>query len=150
MIIGTVKDVLHNQNWNLPPNGEKHCIYLVADKITVFYVGQANNALTRMYGHLGICAWRKGLDELGKFIHANLPDSLGWEIRYLTLQDVEKLISNFRITDYQSESRARNAAEKLLIQMLCPCLNKQHNSNPTPLPLHYMKPQTKTARRRKK
>ncbi len=140
----------------------KHYIYLVRDRETVFYVGKSLDPVRRIYEHLG---WDRGekedKSELGRLIIQNLPKSLHWKIELLKLRDCEfevakimvkftqssegMLIEDFieEIEKYRLECEinldgAMRWAETAFILFYHPCLNKQRNYFPSPVPTRYL------------
>jgi len=54
-----------------------HRLYVVRDGATVFYVGQSARPIERIQAHLGLGFFGlAGPSTLGRWIEANLPDSL--------------------------------------------------------------------------
>jgi hypothetical protein len=115
-------------------------LYIVRDGEVIFYVGQSGRGIRfRLFQH-------HRETSLGNLIQDNLPDSMGWQIDLLTVQDcLSQIKKHF---PYISESfilKEDNAfidrAEEAMIRELRPCLNGTWNLNPNPLPDKYKRPE---------
>lgn len=103
-------------------------LYLFRDDAVVFYVGQSYLAFARVWEHL--IGGFKGHSIVGRFIWCNWPSSMKFTIELSSSQD-----ELFRVV-----GNDLNAAERQLIQRWSPCFNVSQNSQPTPLPRHYLPP----------
>lgn len=111
-----------------PPDWHALDLYVFRDENVVFYVGQSYLAFDRVWEHLrnGF----KGRSTIGRFILANWPVSLKFNIELLSSQ----------ADRFGDVAHDLDAAERSLIQQLAPCFNDLLNSQPTPLPARYAPP----------
>lgn len=109
-----------------PPHWKSLDLYLFRDDAVVFYVGQSHLAFARVWEHL--IGGFKGHSMMGRFVWCNWPKSMKFTIELLSSQS-----EPFRIVGNDV-----NAAERALIQQYTPCFNVSLNSQPTPLPQHYL------------
>ena len=103
-------------------------LYLVRDGPVVFYVGQSYVAFDRVWSHF--YGGFKARSLLGRLILCNWPASMHWTVELLSS----------RLERFAAVGRQLEAAERLLIQDLAPCLNEALNRQPTPLPEVYRPP----------
>jgi len=97
-------------------------LYLVRDGPVVFYVGQSYVAFDRVWSHF--YGGFKARSLLGRLILCNWPASMHWTVELLSS----------RLERFAAVGRQLDAAERLLIQDLAPCLNEALNRQQTPLP----------------
>jgi hypothetical protein len=119
-----------------PPRWKEFDLYLISDEQVTFYVGQSQCAFERLWEH--IRGGPNGNPQLGRFILCNWPHSAGWKVMMLSS----------RAARFASVAFDRDAAERLLICELRPCLNIALNHTPTPLPDCYLPPNTALKSRR--
>ena len=110
-------------------------LYLFRDQDVVFYVGQSQQAFSRVWDHLK--GGFHGHSIIGRFVCCNWPASMKFGIELLSSQSEQ-----FRVVGNEL-----NAAERLLIQRWSPCFNISHNNQPTPLPGSYLPPNAPFRRR---
>ena len=103
-------------------------LYVVRDGPVVFYVGQSYVAFDRVWSHF--YGGFKARSLLGRLILCNWPASMHWTVELLSSQ-----LERFAAVEHHLD-----AAERLLIQDLAPCLNEALNRQPTPLPEVYRPP----------
>jgi len=103
-------------------------LYLVRDGPVVFYVGQSYVAFDRVWSHFYDGFKARSL--LGRLILCNWPASMHWTVELLSSR-----LERFAVVEHELD-----AAERLLIQDLAPCLNEALNRRPTPLPEAYRPP----------
>jgi hypothetical protein len=113
-----------------PPRWKAFDLYVVSDEQVAFYVGQSQCAFERLWEH--IRGGPKGHALLGRFILCNWPRSASWTVSLLSSS-----AARFAGVDFQ-----RDAAERLLISELRPCLNVSLNDQPNSLPACYLPPNT--------
>ncbi len=119
----TVKEFMALQA--CPRAWRKLDLYLVRDGDLVFYVGQSEAVLERLWKH--ILDGYKGRSAIGRFILCNWRASLDFTIELLSSQS-----SRFAGLD-----GSLDAAEHALIEEYAPCFNRALNHQPTPLPERY-------------
>ena len=113
-------------------------LYLVRDGPVVFYVGQSYVAFDRVWSHF--YGGFKARSLLGRLILCNWPASMHWTVELLSSRHERfAAVRQSRGTESEGEHRL-DAAERLLIQDLAPCLNEALNRQPTPLPEVYRPP----------
>jgi len=121
---------------NQCPVGWKHLdLYLFRDEEAAFYVGQSHLAFSRVWEHL--LGGFKGHSIVGRFIWVNWPKSMDFTLELLSSQSEQ----------FIGVKNDLNAAERQLIQDMSPCFNVSQNNQPTPLPDHYLPPNSKFRRR---
>jgi hypothetical protein len=103
-------------------------LYLVRDGPVVFYVGQSYVAFDRVWSHF--YGGFKARSLLGRLILCNWPASMHWTVELLSS----------RLERFAAVEHRLDAAERVLIQDLAPCLNEALNRQPTPLPEVYRPP----------
>ena len=111
-------------------------LYLFRDQDVVFYVGQSHLAFARVWEHL--LSGFKGHSIVGRFIWCNWPQSMNFTIELLSSHAEQ----------FNAAGNDLNASERLLIQQFTPCFNISQNSQPTPVPPHYLPPNAPFRRRR--
>lgn len=130
MLTTTIGDALNN-HYTLR---EAYGVYIVRDGSTVLYVGKTERSsiVMRFQRHLG-----EGLDQrislLGELILKHQPRSNRWSLEVLTLADCNAFLEQHD----QMRRRKLKTAEAALIKFHRPCLNKQGNPDPEPLPEKY-------------
>jgi hypothetical protein len=146
----TMHEIMRNEN-----PSELYCLYLVSENDTIFYVGKTPefNPINRLCERLNPYARKAANDAFAKFLRKYNEDAFpSWRIQLLTLQDCEPFVvgsylspdrdtGTFRsevIEKYTTDiSWAIGRAERVLIWLYRPCLNKTHNPFPTQLPAKY-------------
>lgn len=99
--------------------------YICRDRYLALYVGMSQkNVVIRFVSHL-----TNRDSRLGRIFYFNRPDSLSWEVDFLTVAEAQTILS--------SRSTGKFRLECKLIQHFKPCLNSKCNPRPTPLPGHY-------------
>ena len=110
-------------------------LYVVRDGPVVFYVGQSYVAFDRVWSHF--YAGFKARSLLGRLILCNWPASMHWTVELLSSR-LERFTAVHQSPGTESEGQHQlDAAERLLIEELAPCLNESLNRQPTPLPDAY-------------
>lgn len=97
-------------------------LYMVSGPEVVFYVGQSHCAFERVWEH--IRGGPHGHAILGRLVLVNWPKSAGWTVTLLSAQSPR----------FDCVHRNLDAAERMLIEELVPCLNVSLNREPAPLP----------------
>lgn len=110
-------------------------LYLFRDDEAAFYVGQSRLAFSRVWEHL--LGGFKGHSIVGRFIWCNWPKSMNFTIELMSSQSEQ----------FSDVGNDLNAAERQLIQQFSPCFNVSQNIQPTPIPPHYLPPNSKFRRR---
>jgi predicted GIY-YIG superfamily endonuclease len=125
-----------------------HYLYLYRDGNTIFYVGRSTKPLKRMDEHMK----STHMDDLGKVINTNMPDSLSWIFEMYTLEDCLPLVRQYQqysLVFYkeilQETQRIQyktiaDIAEEVMIEHYKPCLNVLANLSRSQLPEKYVKP----------
>ncbi|MBN1440507.1 MAG: hypothetical protein JW929_13945 [Anaerolineales bacterium] len=103
-------------------------LYLIRDGSTVFYVGQSHLAFDRVWTH--IRGGYRVRSSIGRFLLCNWPQSLNYEIEFLSSRSAE----------FESVNHDLLRAEALLIGRHKPCLNDSLNAEPAELPERYRPP----------
>src|SRR5512134_2582173 len=103
-------------------------LYLFRDEAVVFYVGQSHFAFARVWEHL--LSGFKGHSIVGRFVWCNWPVSMKFTIELLSS----------RSGQFNAVGNDLNVAERMLIQQWTPCFNVSQNSQPMPVPAHYLPP----------
>jgi hypothetical protein len=103
-------------------------LYLFRDGDTVFYVGRSYRAFDRVWSH--VRNGYKARSDVGRFLLANWPRSLHFEIELLSSQSPA----------FDRVGRDAAAAEELLIRRHRPCFNESLNADPAALPAGYRPP----------
>ncbi|MFN2298268.1 MAG: hypothetical protein ACK2UB_05420, partial [Anaerolineales bacterium] len=103
-------------------------LYLFRDGDTVFYVGRSYRAFDRVWNH--IRNGYKARSDVGRFLLANWPRSLHFDIELLNSQSPA----------FDRVGRDAAAAEELLIRRHRPCFNDSLNDDPIALPAAYRPP----------
>ena len=134
MLTLKLRDVLEDRT----PDAVSECnLYVVRDGEVIFYVGQSQREVAdRVCQHCGMGRHGRGAafnrkSVLGYLVEDNLPESLQWEVDFMTVQDCDKR--------FNYEARSVIEAETVLIVELRPALNGSLNRNPMPLPDKYTK-----------
>lgn len=126
-LLGCRRDPLPGESFNdacarLKKAGPRpsYRLYVVRDGDVVFYVGQSQNVINRLWDHLGEGCWARvqGKSNLGRLIKFNLPASRVWQIELLTVEDCQ---------DYGETYGDVSRAEQLLIDYHSPYLNVKGN-----------------------
>lgn len=129
MLTVTVGAILHKE----AKNALGHLIYVVREEGLTFYVGQSRrDVVTRFWEHL------QAPSHLGQLISLNAPPSHHWSVDFYALADCAAFVrqkSLFALQEWQHFDM--DMAEQALIAALCPVLNHDFNSKPTPLPARY-------------
>lgn len=121
----TVGEFIDKEEWGDTTGA--HCIYVVRDGDTVFYVGQSASIIQRLWGHMGNeihggwASFGHRASDLGRLIRANLPQSRDWIIDLLTLKECKDY------TVFNVPALTVDMAEVALINILHPCLNRYMN-----------------------
>jgi hypothetical protein len=110
-------------------------LYLFRDDERAFYVGQSHLAFSRVWEHL--LSGFKGHSIVGRFLWCNWPKSMNFSIELLSAQ----------FEQFKDVGNDVTAAERQLIQQYLPCFNVSQNIQPTPVPRHYLPPNSKFRRR---
>ncbi len=132
VVISLKRLLLINQ---FPVDWKNLDLYLFRDDEIAFYVGQSHLAFSRVWEHL--LSGFKGHSIVGRFIWVNWPKSMNFTIELMSSQSEQ-------FTDLGNDL---NAAERQLIQQWTPCFNVSLNIQPTPIPPHYLPPNSKFRRR---
>jgi hypothetical protein len=111
-------------------------LYLFRDEKIVFYVGQSHSAFTRVWRH--IKGGFKDHSLAGRFLLNNWPASMKFTIELMSSKS--ELFADI--------GNDLDAAERQLIERWLPCFNISLNSQPTPIPIYYLPPNTKPRFRR--
>jgi hypothetical protein len=120
-------------------------LYLIRDKKTVFYVGQAKNTYNRFLSHMGLDG-RSGKSHVGEFIIWNAPASGMWLFMQYTLEECREVVQQYRSTlpelsrlfyENTGGHYGVDEAEEALIKLHRPCLNTAANPDPLPIPRKY-------------
>lgn len=144
MIKATVKDLITKMLIEDKLN-DLDTLYMIRDGDTVFYVGQSQNPISRLWDHLG--HGRALPSRTGRFIHINAPESLAFQIEILSPGEVSNEIleaakywSNLAGIKLHFDHGLITQAEQILIAKYAPCFNVVYNRDPTPLPEKYKNP----------
>ena len=132
IVISLKRFLLINQ---CPADWKNLDLYLFRDDEVAFYVGQSQLAFARVWEHL--LSGFKGHSIVGRFIWVNWPKSMNFTIELLSSQ----------YGQFNEIGNDLNAAERQLIQQWTPCFNVSLNIQPTPIPPHYLPPNSKFRRR---
>lgn len=142
MIIATVGDLLDYTLWDI---AQKHAqshwpdIYVVRDNDVVFYVGQSDNPMERLLGHVGLGSWGwSGYSDLGRTIDDNLPEARSWTIELWTVQECKDALADETTSCCRWD---KDDAEQAMIRDRRPYLNHAYNETRRQLPDRYRKPQ---------
>lgn len=119
-----------------PVDWKNFDLYLFRDESVTFYVGQSYFAFARVWEHL--TSGFKGHSIIGRFVWCNWPASMKFTIELLSSQ----------FEQFNHVGHNLNVAEQLLIRQWTPCFNVSQNSQPTPLPPHYLPPNARLRYRR--
>lgn len=119
-----------------PADWKHFDLYLFRDESVTFYVGQSYFAFARVWEHL--TSGFKGHSIMGRFVWCNWPTSMKFTVELLSSQ----------CEQFSHVGHDLKAAEQLLIRQWTPCFNVSLNSQPTPLPPHYLPPNARLRYRR--
>lgn len=131
MMTITVADVINN---TLAESGwGSFCIYIFRDDKFALYVGKAQqNIVDRLEDHLGLSF--RPESQIGRIVQDNMPESYGWQIDLLTMDDCLPIVARYfptaKLIDILTVERA-------VILEYRPPLNRQSNPNARPLPRKY-------------
>lgn len=148
MIQTTVQKALDHEVEGYKVNGllVGYTLYLVRDGETVFYIGKSMEPLHRLQYHLGR-TWNEVYSALGECIVANAPASYEWTVELWKPEECVEFVRERylfissqmadMVTETFTRTLDRDIAEEALIYRFRPCLNKDGNLHPTPLPEQY-------------
>lgn len=132
MIQATVRDFARGKLDAI--NYEGHFIYIIRDREHVLYVGRSVDTVRRLYEHISPTS-RIASDEIGDLIWENRPASLSWQIELLTISDCMPFVKA-QYPLWKLDDCSMDMAEKVMIRLYHPSINKSNNPNPNPLPSH--------------
>jgi hypothetical protein len=144
-MLSTTIEGYRRPEWKLD---DAHQLYLAHDGDTAFYVGDAH----RVWAHLGLGGQAR--NAFGDLVRNNAPASEQWQLDFFTVADCLPYIEAHLDEDTARYCKRLIAEGKpymldreplrALVMHFEPCLNRNYNQNPTPLPSHYRAPDAHT------
>jgi hypothetical protein len=144
----TFQDLIQHEYLN-----ELYRLYIVSENDTIFYVGKANNPISRILERLDPTQAKTKNERFAKFLRRYILENLfTWKFQLLTLKDCESfVVETILEREYEAGTNksevvekytlngtwAMMQAERALIWSCRPCLNEQHNPFPVLLPAKY-------------
>ena len=117
-----------NGEYGLPIDVYDCRLYIVQDGDATFYVGKSQDIPNRIMSHMGERNPPYGQDvqcsDLGTFMIDNAPASRNWTVRMLTVGAVGDALGDALGVGFSEHPHSVDQAERALIAMLRPALNR--------------------------